>query len=193
MDRLFAGKLAQELQLELLTAAEQSGSAALQDKRNTFYASLPQDDPLRDYREAIAGGDAQRGQQIFFERAEVSCVRCHKVGGTGGEVGPDLTKVATEKQREYLLESIVDPNRQIAKGFNSVTLQLDDGRIVSGVLKSDDTTGVRLITPEGQTIVVPQDSIEGRAEGKSAMPEDVVKKLSKSDIRDLVEYLSTLR
>ena len=48
----------------------------------------PQDDPLAPYRESLAGGDAARGEAIFVEKAEVSCVRCHKVGGKGARSAP---------------------------------------------------------------------------------------------------------
>lgn len=43
------------------------------------------------------------------------CLRCHKVNGKEGDVGPDLAKIAKEKDRRYLLESICLPSRVIAK------------------------------------------------------------------------------
>jgi quinoprotein glucose dehydrogenase len=192
VDMLAGGKLPAELHLDLITAVQQSSSQNLREKlAHTQHGTA--DDPLSPFRPALAGGDAGRGEKIFFERSELSCVRCHKIGVTGGDVGPELTKVAADKQREYLLESLVDPNRQIAKGFDSVTLLLDDGRVVSGVLRAEDTTSLRIVTPEGQSMTIPRDTIEDRATGKSAMPEDIVKKLTKHEIRDLVEYLSTLK
>ena len=47
-------------------------------------------------------------------------MRCHKIAGRGGDVGPDLSKIGGEKTRAYLLESIVLPNKAIAKNFESV-------------------------------------------------------------------------
>jgi quinoprotein glucose dehydrogenase len=52
---------------------------------------------------------------------------------------------------------------------------------------------LRIVTPEGQPTTIPRDTIEDRATGKSAMPEDIVKKLTKHELRDLVEYLTTLK
>src|SRR5262249_21312881 len=147
------------------------------------------DDPLAAYRDALAGGDAEEGQRIFFNKAEVSCLRCHKVKGIGGEVGPDLTGIATRQNREYLLESIVEPNRQIAKGFETVVLTLKNGQTRVGVLKAEDAGEVRLMTPEGKLLVVPKGQIDERETGKSAMPEDLIKKLSRTEVRDLVEFL----
>ena len=147
---------------------------------------------LAKFRETMFGGDAEKGKKLFFERAEVSCLRCHKVNGTGGGVGPDLTGIGKKQTREYLLESIVDPNKQIAKGFETVVLTLTNGQVKSGILRFDNGKEVHLMNPDGQLIVVPTSRIEERSRGKSAMPEDVIKKLSRSELRDLVEYLAGL-
>ncbi len=56
-------------------------------------------------------------------------MRCHKVNGIGGEVGPDLTGIGKKQQRDYLLESIVDPNKQIAKGYETVVITLTNGQV----------------------------------------------------------------
>ena len=112
------------------------------------------DDHLAAYREALVGGDAEAGRRIFFERSEVSCVRCHKVGGVGGEVGPDLTGIGAKQKRDYLLESIVYPSKQIAKGYETVELVLTTGQVRSGILKGEDDRVVRLMTAEGTLISV---------------------------------------
>jgi quinoprotein glucose dehydrogenase len=139
------------------------------------------------------GGDAEAGRRVFFTKAEVSCLRCHKVQGVGGEVGPDLTGIGGRQKRDYLLESIIEPNRQIAKGFDTVLLGLTNGQTRTGVLKGEDAREVRLMTPEGKLLVVSKDEIEERQTGKSAMPEDVIKHLSRTELRDLVEFLAGLK
>ena len=107
--------------------------------------------------------------------------------------GPDLTGIGGKQKRDYLLESIVEPNKQIAKGFETVVLTLTSGQIRSGVLKGEDAKEVRLMTPEGQLLVVPKGHIEERRSGKSAMPEDLIKHLSRKEVRDLVEFLASLK
>jgi quinoprotein glucose dehydrogenase len=191
--KLLAKEVPAELQLDLLEAAARRGTAALKDKLARFEAARAKDDHLANYREALAGGDAESGRRIFFERAEVSCLRCHKVNGTGGDVGPDLSKVGGQQKRDYLLESIVEPNRQIAKGFESVVLTLTSGKSVTGIVKAEDAKEVRLMTAEGQLVTVAKSKIDERQAGKSAMPEDLVQKLSKRDLRDLVEFLAGLK
>ena len=70
---------------------------------------------------------------------------------------------------------------------------LTDGQTVTGILKSEDAKEVRLMTAEGKLVVVAKSDIDERQPGKSAMPEDIVKKLSKAELRDLVEFLAGLK
>ncbi len=191
LDSLLAGKVAPEARLDLVEAAGKH--PAVSGKLADYQARQQKGDALAPYRDALVGGNAEEGRRVFFYKAEVSCLRCHKVRGVGGEVGPDLTGIAGRQTREYLLESIALPSKQIAKGFETVVLVLKSGQTRVGVLRAEDATEVRLMTAEGKLIVVPKDQIDERETGKSAMPEDLVKKLSRSEVRDLVEFLSGLK
>ena len=193
LDKLLAGAVPPEVQLDLLEAAGRHPTAEVRGRLNQFEAARPMNDGLAPYRETLVGGDAANGRRIFLYKSEVSCLRCHKISGEGGEVGPDLTGVGTRQKRDYLLESIVDPNKQIAKGFETVVLVLKNGTVVSGIVKEDTGKQLRLITAEGKFLTVPADQIEERQTGKSAMPEDVIKSLTKSELRDLVEFLAGLK
>jgi quinoprotein glucose dehydrogenase len=193
LDRLLAGQVPPEARLDLLEAAGRHPTPAVKERLRRYEAMGSPNDPLSPYRDAVVGGDAEAGRRIFHEKAEVSCLRCHKVRGNGGEVGPDLTGIGGKQKREYLLESLVAPNKQIAKGFDTLVLTLKNGKSTSGVLKSEDAREVRLMTPEGKLLVVPKDQIDERETGKSAMPEDITKHLSRSEIRDLVEFLAGLK
>jgi quinoprotein glucose dehydrogenase len=192
LDKLTANGVPVEIQLDVLEAAKRRGTADLKEKLTKYQATLPKGDLLSAYREALAGGDAESGRQLFFDKTDLSCLRCHKVHGTGGEVGPDLSGIGKKQKRDYLLESIVDPNKQIAKGFETVVLTLTSGQVKSGIFKSEDQKEVRLVTPEGQTLVIRKDQIEERSRGPSAMPADLVQKMSRAELRDLVEFLATL-
>jgi quinoprotein glucose dehydrogenase len=193
LTRLLDGKLPPETHLDALEAAAKFDAPEVKDKLARYEAGRSKTDHLAKYREALVGGDADSGRKIFLYKAEVSCLRCHKVHGEGGEVGPDLTGIGAKQKRDYLLESIVDPNKQIAKGYESVILTLKNGRTVVGIVKAEDANEVRLMNAEGQTVVVPKKQIDDRQTGKSAMPEDIVKNLSKAEVRDLVEFLAGLK
>lgn len=191
LDLLLAGKVDPRVQLELLEAAAHHSGSSVKDRLAKLQAARPADDPLAQFAEALEGGDAARGRTIFFEKTAVACLRCHKVGDRGGDVGPDLTHVAKNKQRAYLLEALVVPNRQIAEGFETVVVATTDGRTITGVFKGEDDRELRLTTFEGQPVVVAKEDIEERGRGLSAMPEQTSQQLTKRELRDLVEFLST--
>jgi quinoprotein glucose dehydrogenase len=198
LDQLVAGKLAPELQLDLLEAAGRRAEPDVRDRLRRYQDARPKGDPLAAYREVLAGGNARRGRAVFTDKAEIECLRCHKARAfgaeiPGGEVGPDLTGVGARHDRAYILESIVDPNKQIAQGFESVVLATADGQVITGVLRGEDARAVHLMTAEGKPVDVPKDAIEERKRGPSAMPADLAPKLSKSELRDLVEFLASLR
>jgi quinoprotein glucose dehydrogenase len=193
LDRLAAGQVPAEMQLDLLEAVAKRSSPEVKRKLTRYEQSRASADALARYREALAGGDAEAGRRIFLHKAEVYCLRCHKVKGEGGEVGPDLTGIGARQKREYLLESIVDPNKEIAKGFETTVLVLSNGQVQVGIVKEEDDKQVRLVTAEAKTVTVPKSQIEERSRGKSAMPEDLVKHLTKAEVRDLVEFLAGLK
>ena len=111
----------------------------------------------------------------------------------GAKSAPTSPGSAAKQDRRYLLEAIVAPNRQIAQGFETLVVATSDGQVRSGVLKEDNGTSLRLITPEGNSLIIPKADIEEQKRGVSAMPEDLLKNLSKAEIRDLVEYLAGLK
>ena len=195
LDRMLAKKAPPEIALDILLVARDCKKPSGVERRSsprTKRARNPKN-PTDAYREALVGGDADAGRKIFFEKSEVSCLRCHKVNGTGGGVGPDLTGIGKKQTREYLLESIVDPNRQIAKGYESIVITLNNGLIKTGILKSEDAKEVRIMTAEGQLLSIPKTEIDERARGQSAMPSDLIQKLSRTEVRDLVEFLAGLQ
>lgn len=191
LDDLIGGKTSAEVELDILEAAGKhpSLSARVADFENT----RAKNDPLSAWRECISGGDATKGRDIFFNKGAVQCLRCHKAEGRGGEVGPVLDAIALRGDRRYLLESIVLPNAKIAEGFETVVAAKLDGQVITGVLKGQNDKELRLMTAEAKLIVIPKSEIEEQKRGDSAMPTDILKSLSKSEIRDVVEWLSTLK
>ena len=193
LDRLIAGKVPKEIQFDLLEAAGKRASASIKDKLQQYAAMQPKDDPFAGFRESLFGGNAASGKKIFLERPEASCVRCHKVKGEGGDVGPELTGIITRHDRNYILESIIYPNKQIAPGFESFLVKMKNGQVYAGLLKSEDANEMVLNSPEDGIIKLKKSDIQSREKGLSPMPEGMGSILSKQDIRDLVEFLATLK
>lgn len=191
MDRLLADATPAEVRLDLLAAARRRGTPELSSKLNRYEARLAGEAPAVRYADTLYGGDADRGKQIVFEKTEVACLKCHKFFGRGGDVGPDLTRIATNKDRQYLLESIVDPNRAIAEGFDTSILLLADGTVKTGVVRGETETEFLLYDAEGRPFTVLKSVVEERQRGKSAMPDDLVQKLTEFELRDLIEFLAS--
>lgn len=189
MQRLIKQEVPAEIQLDLLKAAALKKSPELDQLHDQFEAQRPEGDALANYLESLSGGNAARGREIFFGRSDTSCRRCHQIRNNGGEVGPDLSGIGRDKDRRYLLEAIVAPNKAIAKGFETAVLALLDGKVVVGIIRNETDDTLEVMDAKGTVIRVPKDEIDERATGKSAMPEEIVKQLSKDDLRDLVEFL----
>lgn len=193
LDKLVAGQVPKELELDLIEAAGKRSSSAVKEKLAKYQASRPKDDVLVSYEECLFGGNPDAGKKIFFERADVQCVRCHRINGTGGDVGPDLTHVGAQKDRRYLLESIVFPNRQIAQGYESVLVTLKNDESYAGVFKSENENELVLNTPQAGLVKIKKKEIETRQKSLSPMPEGMAQILSRRDLRDLVAFLSTMK
>ena len=203
MAQLIAGPVPAELKLDVLEAASSRSTikdlklhAPLREKVATYDKQVRAKAGLNltiRNSEVLAGGDADRGRNLFLNNSAVYCQRCHKLDGQGGEVGPVMNSIAKDKTREYLLESILNPNAQIAQGFQSVILNLLDGKTVSGVLRSKDKKTYVLVTPENKVLNVLAEDVESEKPDKSAMPEDLYKNLSKRELRDIVEFLVSMK
>jgi quinoprotein glucose dehydrogenase len=193
LDKLLAGTVPTEIQLDLLDVAQGSANPALKQRFEQYKAKLPADDEITPFKPSLAGGDAVLGRKVFVENEKVQCSRCHKIGSRGGDVGPDLSKIAQKRDRAYLLESIIQPNNHIAEGYEVNMAVLNDGRVIIGIVKADDEKRLCLQAADGKLTEIPKDEIKTRRRRKeSAMP-PMGEVLSKSEIRNVIEYLSTLK
>lgn len=189
LDRLIAGKVAKEIQLDLVEAAAKRTAPAVKEKLLKYEATLPKEGPLVGYETVLYGGDAKVGRQIFFERAEAACLRCHRVENEGGEVGPVLSGIGKRHDRQYLVEAILFPNNAIAAGFENLLVTMKNGTFYAGLLKSENDTEIELNSPEDGIVKLKKSEIESQQKGLSGMPEGMNNILSKQDLRHLVEYL----
>jgi putative heme-binding domain-containing protein len=147
-------------------------------------------------------GDAAAGEQLFFGRA--TCAPCHMVNGRGGRLGPDLSRVGSARPRAYLVESIREPDRQLADNPNfrdSASLAYDtviavtrDGKTIRGVPLNEDTFTVQIMDAAEKIHSFEKKSLKSfRHESTSLMPAYGAEMLSERDLQDLVAYLQSLR
>lgn len=193
LKQYIAGELPDDVWLNVIEAAEGRVAKSSIDDLNAFEKRLAATDPLALYRDCAAGGDPLSGQILFRTKSELSCVRCHKIGQSGGEVGPDLSEIAKDKDRRYLLESIVAPDAKIAQNFETIVVLTDDDQVLTGIVRFEDSQSIQLMNAEGKIIRVETKKIVTRKKGKSSMPDDLLKFLTRRQLRDLIAYLATLK
>lgn len=152
---------------------------------------LVQGSDYGEYSFAGEGGDPKRGEAIYKTHVSAQCVRCHAAGGKGKQAGPELNGIG-KKGSQYLLESLVNPSKVIAEGFEGVTIIKVDGTLVTGTIVAEDDEQIVVGQSDGKQVVVSKVEIDERsAAGQSAMPK-MSEVLSPLEIRDVVAYLSTL-
>ncbi|MBC8353689.1 MAG: HEAT repeat domain-containing protein [Planctomycetes bacterium] len=145
-----------------------------------------------------ANGDADSGRKVFAS-ALTNCTACHQVQGIATLAdafpkGPELTAVGAGLQLELIIESVIWPKRQIKEGYELTTLLLADGRVVSGyvVAENNGQVALRELTT-GAIGQFASDEIEERVKKGTAMPTGFTNTLTKTELRDLVAFLSGLR
>lgn len=130
-------------------------------------------------------GDPARGREVFNKR----CAVCHRFGGQGHAVGPDLSAL-TDKSNEALMIAILDPNRAVETKYLGYTATTVNGRIYTGLLTAETSNSVTLLAQEGKRHTLLRSEIDVLASsGKSLMPEGLEKDLSAQDLADVMEYL----
>ena len=194
LDEQLAGTFPAPLRLDLLDAAAQRKAKPVRDRLAKIEAARDRSDPLAGYREVFDGGDPKAGYDVFFERGETQCARCHRAEDRGSDVGPNLNGIAVRQPKEYILEALLTPNKQIAKGFQQVLVKTKSDAIEVGRVERETETELHLIRGDGTRLRLPKDQIAARRQAeKSAMPEGLIKGITRRELRDLMAFLLTLK
>lgn len=132
----------------------------------------------------LAKADRRHGRAVFTK----SCATCHRLFGSGAEIGPDLTG-GNRKNLDYLLSNIVDPSAVVSKDHQMSVLLLSDGRVINGIITAENEAALTVQTAQGRQVISRSD-IEERSPSKlSLMPDGLLQPLEPVDIADLVAYL----
>ena len=140
-----------------------------------------------------APGDADAGWRIFFGSRLARCGECHAHAGRGGAIGPDLAGIATRMGRRRVLESLLQPAKEVGPMFQPYALHLTDGRVVSGlpVGLTDGDRRERILSADGTEAIVELAGVEQRVPlATSIMPAGLEAGLSDADLRDLLAFLA---
>ncbi len=134
-------------------------------------------------------GETARGKTVFAQL----CVSCHKLDGTGLELGPDLRSV-TQHDAEKLLNSILDPSAIIEPGFMAYHCTLKNGEQLYGVIATETGASLTLKMAGNLSRSVLRSEISAlRSTGTSLMPEGLEAALTPQSLADLIAYLKMPR
>ncbi len=138
-----------------------------------------------------APGDPEAGRRIFFHPAGPACYRCHALEGRGRSIGPDLTMIGHSQTRDHVLESILDPSKEIAPLFTLWSIKTRSGQQIEGMLlRRDGQEREVYVDASGQETTIPEPQIiERKIRKESLMPAGLVQALTDQELRDLVALL----
>jgi cytochrome c oxidase cbb3-type subunit III len=154
---------------------------------------------------AIVNGDPVKGKKIYSGTA--GCSNCHMINGSGGLLGPDLSRVGASRSVSYLIDSIRQPDKELSSGmldpnnhyglplvYDTVTVVTAEGRRITGVARNEDTFSVQLLATDQSLQFFLKKDVKGVIhERKSLMPPYPEGALSALQLQDLLAYLETLR
>lgn len=131
-------------------------------------------------------GDPIAGKEVFTK----NCGKCHTHSGEGTKIGPDLTGMAVHPKEELLM-NVIDPSRSVEGNFRTYTLETNDGQIMTGMLAAESRTAIELIDSEGKRQTILREDIDTLTMSrKSIMPEGFEKQVTKTDLTNLLEFLT---
>lgn len=141
--------------------------------------------------EVLKSGDPARGERIFRRKDQV-CLKCHAIGGAGGQVGPDLSSIGASAPVDYLVDSILLPNKVIKENYHSTIVTTKQGRIFTGIKVRETKAELVLRDAEDKETLIPTKDIDERANGGSLMPEGLADPLTRGELVDLTRFLAEL-
>ena len=189
-----AGKLDDALKSSAAFGLQSAPWDELREEIAKLYPAPPaKGEAMPSIRELVKQrGDSNRGREVFQKSGE--CGKCHIVNKEGKEVGPNLSEIGGKLSKQALFESILYPSAGISHSYETYTLELASGQVVSGLLvsKTDDAVTIKNQDAIVQTFK-PSEVDSMKRQAISLMPADLQKNLTVRDIVDVVEYLQTLK
>jgi len=133
----------------------------------------------------LARPDAMAGKAVF----ERSCAQCHRLGQVGSDVGPPLQQLG-QKSPLQLLETILDPSREVDPKYAAYTVLTVEGVVINGIIIQESGNQLVIAEAGGRQTTLNRDDIEQiQSAGLSLMPEGLEEQISPNQMLDLIQYL----
>jgi putative membrane-bound dehydrogenase-like protein len=135
-------------------------------------------------------GNPQRGKNLYLNHRVLACVTCHRLEGLGGNVGPDLTRIWETQSVEKIMESIIEPSKEIKEGYQTYVATTTKGQVFTGLKVSQTPQELVLRDANAKEIrILAADLEEVKPSPQSLMPDNVIAQLTFDQFIDLVAFL----
>lgn len=136
-------------------------------------------------------GDAVLGKKLFTQQG---CVACHSVELSAEQKGPYLGAAGAKFSRDYLVESILQPGKVVAQGFQTFSFAMKDGAQHLGFVTGEADGVVTLRNIAGQSFQLKRAEVQQEKHlPQSMMPEGLASALTAEEFASLIEYLLSLK
>jgi putative heme-binding domain-containing protein len=123
----------------------------------------------------------------------VGCFNCHRFAGDGGAVGPDLTGIGGRFSPKDLLESIIEPSKEVSDQYAPIVITKKNGDTVTGRVANLNEEVMMIMedmsAPGDFTNVRRSDIVKIEPSKISPMPEGLLNTLKQDEILDLMAFL----
>jgi putative heme-binding domain-containing protein len=150
------------------------------------------EDPMLLAREAREKGDIVRGA-ILFHQGNINCAKCHRPGAGQDRIGPDLSEIGADVSDSKVIESLLQPSKEIKEGYETFLAVTEKGQTINGTKVSEDDEKIvfRDVADVDKLITVRKENLEGIRPAKlSSMPADLANELkNRQQFLDLLRYV----
>jgi putative heme-binding domain-containing protein len=176
----------------LLTRYPPTVREAAQPLMNILNASAAeQTAQLEHLLKTLPAGDVRRGHEAFMSR-RAACNTCHKLGYGGGQLGPDLTNIGRVRNRRDLLEAMIFPGSSLVRGYEPVSVEMEDGQVFSGIVKGENAREIILAVDAVKTLYLDRSEVVSmQPSAVSPMPNGYATLLTQQELADILEFLLT--
>lgn len=138
-------------------------------------------------------GRAEDGRAKFLTGSSLQCRNCHRLGTQGRPLGPDLDGVGKKYSRQQLLDSILQPSKNIDPQFLMHLVETTDGRVFTGLLRKKEPGEVVLVDAQAKELRFATNEIQLLApQQKSLMPDLLWQDMTAQELADLLAFLASL-
>ncbi|MDB4713378.1 hypothetical protein OAF41_01345 [bacterium] len=113
------------------------------------------------------------------------------MAGWGGDIGPDLSSIPNKFDTSYVLEAIINPNKDVSDQYSMFDILLADGTQKQGLyVRNGKDVSIYPAGHSGEPFLTTVDQVKSvKQTSNSQMPAGLINSLNPSELKDLMGYL----